>query len=148
MFYTNVPAHQWVMIGSQADRTSDIHSDFDVVLVGPSRADLDHPFFKFLDELRAYGTEKGGVLDLFLDIPAEHRLESVWRDEGGEYRAIDGGADLRHAILSTGVEMPPNHFMRALHYFTRRGREPITDREQFVARQLAKTDKWNYHKPI
>lgn len=143
MFYTDVPAHQWVMIGSQADRTSDIHSDFDVVLVGPSRADLEHPFFSgFLEKIRPYGTEQGGVLDLFLDIPSEHRLESVWRDTHGEYRAIAGGEDLRHAILSAGVEMHPNHFVRALQYFTRRGREPITDRGQFVARQISKSDKW------
>lgn len=149
MFYTNVPVHQWVMIGSQADRTADIHSDFDVVLVGPSWPDLEHPFFSgFLEKLRVFGTEQGGVLDLFLDIPEEHRLESVWSDMDGKHRTIDAGADLRHAILSAGVEMQPNHFMRALQHFTRRGREPITDREQFIARQLAKTNKWRGHSDV
>lgn len=118
-FYADVPDHQWLMIGSQARQTATPKSDFDVVLRGVSRADLEHPYFSdLLARLRPHDAAGCGVLDLFLDMPERHRLENVFHPE----LAIDAGEQVYQRAFEGSIPMTPQHFMRALAFFAQRGR--------------------------
>lgn len=143
MFYTDVPEHRWLMFGSQADKTADHHSDFDVILSGPIMQELEHPFFAdFFRKNQELFVENGGVMDLFLDVPAEHRLVSVFQLEHGGSRGIDAGPAYYDWIKKNAIEMNPFHFMRSAVFFHQRGRDPITSFEQLQQRQEQKRLKW------
>lgn len=145
MFYADVPQHRWLMFGSHLTGSADRHSDFDVILSGPSRKDLDHPYFEdLLGKLRAVSVENDGVLDLFLDEPERKRLDSVFSP--GE-RALDAGPAYYEAVTGGAKEITIQHFVSAVRHLSARGRDPITSREQFEERMAAKAALWRGDEP-
>lgn len=135
----DVPKHSWKIFGSYATRSQDAKSDFDVVLCGVSRADLEHPYFEdLLQHLRQSSVEEGKHLDLFLDQPEKNRLESVFSPED---RAIDAGPEFYKAIHSTARVVEEIDIRRSLAYLSTQCRESITSQEEFLERQQDKTDR-------
>lgn len=134
-FYADVPAHTWKLFGSYAIGREDSKSDFDVVLCGVNKKQLEHPFFEdIIGQLRPYSVEEGKHLDLFIDHPDKHKFVSVFSPE----RAINAGADVYRAIQFSAKKIDHMHLMRACAYLSASAREPICSEEEFVERQQAK----------
>lgn len=149
-FYTDVPAHQWKIFGSYADGSHDAKSDYDVALCGVKREDLEHPFFEdMLLQLREYSIEAGKHLDIFIDQPEKHRLESIFPLEAPDnktgderYRAIDAGPECYRVIHDGAVEIADDaRLMRVASYLSTIQREPYMSQEEFVHRQTKKKEK-------
>jgi len=135
-FFADVPQHTWKLFGSYANGKNDSKSDFDVILCGVTREDLEHPYFEDLvQQLRTFSVEEGKHLDLFIDQPSRNRLESVFSPDE---RAIDAGAEAYKAIHFGAKEITVMHLVRACSYLSASGREEITSQEEFIERQNSK----------
>jgi hypothetical protein len=127
------------VFGSCADRSFDSKSDLDVMLCGVTREQLSEPYFAdILGKLKGFSVEEGNALDLFLDVPGEHRLESVFSP--GE-RAVAPGPENYARIKAASKPMMPQTVFQAAIQMTQRGREPITSEDEFVERQMNKLTK-------
>jgi len=139
MFYADVPIHEWRLFGSWADHSNDEKSDMDVMLCGVTRKDLDHPYFvDTLARLRQFSIEEGRNLDLFLDMPEANRIEAIFSPKE---RAIDAGPLIYQSIKGLSVPMMPQELFHMAFFSSQQERQPITSREEFEQRQLAKLRK-------
>jgi len=134
-FYTDVPHHEWKIFGSYADGEPNASSDFDVILCGVNRKDLeDVPYFAdLMPKLLALSVDRGKSLDLFIDDPGEHRLLSAFSE-----RSIDGGEDVYRAIHSIAKTTTVIDVLRRSAFLSHVDRAPITSKEQFYEGYLAK----------
>jgi hypothetical protein len=146
MFYIDVPEHRWLMIGSQSTGLADGHSDWDVVLRGPTWEDLEHPFFAdFLKRVEPRSVANGGMLDLMLAQESTFELTNVF----DRTRGIAARKEVFDFILERAIPMHPAHFARALAYFSNRCPMPLDTKEQFEEHERKKRNAWvSFYAPM
>lgn len=136
MFYADVPTHEWRIFGSVAAGTDDLKSDIDAMLCGVTREQLDHPYFvDTLQTLKAFSVEEGHSLDLFLDLPSEHRLESIYSPKK---RAIDAGPKAYELIKALSKTCFIVRLFALAAEAAQQDRQGITSYQEFKERQLKK----------
>lgn len=115
MFYCDVPAHSWQLFGSHAKQTARASSDLDICLrfaEGDPDEHLQHPYFaNLIEQLNKFSTEKNGILDLFVDYPAERTLRAIFSNGTRELQNYD-------EVTTTFREIDIFQFMRTLRWWT------------------------------